>query len=59
MKNVYWWVLQEEPWLKAYFPDYDPDYIPPWSFFWAIFKTVNPRKSKEMIDEAMKLKLNE
>ncbi len=59
MKKVYWKVLQAEPRMKDFFPDYDPEYVPPRSFFWAVYKTVNPWKAKELIDEAMKLKLNE
>ena len=43
--------------MKEYFPDYSEDYLPPWSFFWAIFKTIFPKKAEAMIDAAIKEKL--
>ena len=52
MKNVYWKALEEDPWLKDYFPDYHPDYLPPWDFFWAVYKTKFPGKAQALITEA-------
>ena len=59
MKNLYRKVLEEDPQLKDYFPDYTPEYLPPRDFFWAVYRTKFPQKSLAIIDAAMKQKLGE